>query len=67
MSGIRFCATDQGRFFTSKNPEQTSNTLGFFVWRGEFDPEKIFEPRGGEKNFFRPSRGVRGHVLPGKF
>ena len=22
MSGIRVCATDQGRFFTSKNPEQ---------------------------------------------
>ena len=21
MSGIRVCATDQGRFFTSKNPE----------------------------------------------
>ena len=25
MSGIRVCATDQGRFFTSKNPEQTPN------------------------------------------
>ena len=22
MSGIRICATDQGQFFTSKNPEQ---------------------------------------------
>ena len=22
MSGVRVCATDQGRFFTSKNPEQ---------------------------------------------
>ena len=25
MSGIRVCATDQGRFFTSKNPEQAPN------------------------------------------
>ena len=25
MSGIRVCATDQGRFFTSKNPEQVPN------------------------------------------
>ena len=32
-----------------------------FVWGG-INPEKIFEPRGGKKNFFRPSRGVRGHA-----
>ena len=25
MSGIRVCATDQGRFFTAKNPEQAPN------------------------------------------
>ena len=25
MSGIRVCATNQGRFFTSKNPEQAPN------------------------------------------
>ena len=25
MSGIRVCATDQGQFFTSKNPEQAPN------------------------------------------
>ena len=25
MSGIRVCATDQSRFFTSKNPEQAPN------------------------------------------
>ena len=25
MSGIWVCATDQGRFFTSKNPEQAPN------------------------------------------
>ena len=25
MSGIRVCATDQGWFFTSKNPEQAPN------------------------------------------
>ena len=25
MSGMRVCATDQGRFFTSKNPEQAPN------------------------------------------
>ena len=25
MLGIRVCATDQGRFFTSKNPEQAPN------------------------------------------
>ena len=25
MSSIRVCATDQGRFFTSKNPEQAPN------------------------------------------
>ena len=25
MSGIRVCATDQGLFFTSKNPEQAPN------------------------------------------
>ena len=25
MSGIRVCATDQRRFFTSKNPEQAPN------------------------------------------
>ena len=27
MSGICVCATNQGRFFTSKNPEQASNFL----------------------------------------
>ena len=36
--------------------------LGFFVWGG-VEPEKIFEPRGGEKKIFcRPSRGVWGHA-----
>ena len=25
MSGIRVCATEQGQFFTSKNPEQIPN------------------------------------------
>ena len=40
--------------------------LGFFVW-GEVDPEKIFEPRGGKKNFFLPSWGVWGHAPPEKF
>ena len=25
MLGIRVCATDQGRFFTSKDPEQAPN------------------------------------------
>ena len=25
LSGVWVCATDQGRFFTSKNPEQASN------------------------------------------
>ena len=29
--------------------------------------KKIFEPRGGEKNFFRPSRGVWGHAVPENF
>ena len=29
MSGIRVCATDQGRFFTSKNPEQAPNFWSF--------------------------------------
>ena len=28
MSGIRVCATDQGRFFISKNPEQAPNFEG---------------------------------------
>ena len=30
MSGIQVCATDQGRFFTSKNPEQAPN-FGIFT------------------------------------
>ena len=29
---------------------------------GESILKKSFEPRGGEKTFFRPSRGVRGHA-----
>ena len=32
-----------------------------FLFGGKVDPEKIFEPRGGEKKFFRPSKWVRGH------
>ena len=40
--------------------------LGFFVWE-EVDPEKSFEPRGGEKKIFRPSRGVREHAAPESF
>ena len=39
--------------------------LGFFVW-GEVDPEKMFEPRGGEKKIFRTSRGP-GACSPEKF
>ena len=34
MSGIRVCATDQDRFFTSKNPEQAPNfevLLAYFL------------------------------------
>ena len=38
--------------------------LGLFLW-GEVGPEKIFQPRGGEKKFFRPSRGSGG-MLPRK-
>ena len=40
--------------------------LEFFV-RGGVDPEKIFEPRGGEKNLFRRSRGSGGMLLPENF
>ena len=29
--------------------------------------KKVFEPRGGEEKFFRPSRGVRGHAHPENF
>ena len=29
--------------------------------------KKIFELRGGDKNFFMPSRGVRGHAPPENF
>ena len=38
-----------------------------FCLGGKSILEKIFEPRGGAKNFFRPSRGVRGHALPENF
>ena len=44
----------------------------FFFWGGgggeggEVYREKMFEPRGGDKNFFRPSRGP-GACSPGKF
>ena len=34
---------------------------------GESILKKIFEPRGGEKIFFRPSRGGSGACSPGKF
>ena len=37
MSGIGVCATDQGRFFTSKNPEQV---LNFEVLLQSFSPEQ---------------------------
>ena len=33
ISGIRVCATDQGRFFTSKNPEQ-AQILKFYSRTG---------------------------------
>ena len=33
---------------------------------GEVDPEKIFEPRGGEKKIFRSSRGP-GDAPPENF
>ena len=41
--------------------------LGFFVGVGGGGGEKlilkkVLEPRGGEKTFFRPSRGIRGHA-----
>ena len=35
--------------------------------RGGVDPEKILEPRGGEKTFFRPSRGSGRHAPPENF
>ena len=41
--------------------------LGFFVLGGESILKKIFEPRGGEKKFFRPSTGVRGNAPPENF
>ena len=33
MSGIQVCATDQGQYFTSKNPEQEPNFEPFFLNR----------------------------------
>ena len=56
-----------GKFKFSKaisNSLRPGFYVGFFVL-GEVDPEKNFEPRGGEKNFFRPSRGSGG-MLPQK-
>ena len=41
--------------------------LGFFVLGGESILKKNFEPHGGEKKCFRPSRGVRGHAPPKHF
>ena len=38
-----------------------------FLFGGKSILKKIFEPRGGEKKFFRPSRGVRGHGPPDNF
>ena len=38
-----------------------------FCLGGKSILKKIFEPRGGEKNFFRPSRGLRGHGAPENF
>ena len=37
-----------------------------FVW-GEPILKKIFEPRGGDKKFFRPSKGGPGHAPPENF
>ena len=39
--------------------------IRFFVWGEKWIPKKTFEPRGGEKNSFRPSRGSGG-MLPRK-
>ena len=38
MLGIRVCATDQGRFFTSKNPEQAPNFE--VLLQNRFTPEQ---------------------------
>ena len=40
--------------------------LGFFVG-GESILKKFLEPRRGEKNVFRPSRGVRERAPPESF
>ena len=37
-----------------------------FCLGGKPIPKKIFEPRGGDKNFFMPSRGP-GHAPPESF
>ena len=38
-----------------------------FCLGGKSILKKIFEARSGEKIFFRPSRGVRGHAPPENF
>ena len=40
---------------------------GIFCLEGKSILKKNFETRGGEKNIFRPPRGVRGHAPPEKF
>ena len=57
-----------GKFKFSKaisNSLRPGFYVGFFVLR-EVNPEKNFEPRGGEKNVFRPSRGS-GACSPGNW
>ena len=41
-------------------------TKALFFVQGEVDPEKIFEPRSGDKKKFRASGGL-GACSPGKF
>ena len=54
--------------FTFKgNFEVTRFLSRIFCLRGKSILKNIFEPRGGEKKIFRPSRGIRGHVPPENF
>ena len=47
--------------YSSISPTPTGFYLGFLLGE-EVDHKKIVEPRSGEKIFFLPSRGVRGHA-----